>query len=156
METHGIADARLIVAGHSAGGQLALWAAGRCAPDAVVSLAGVADMALAARLGIGERAVSELLGGSRTQHPERYAYASPMNRLPLGVPQVLVHGSEDARVPLSISRAYRDAAAAAGDDVELFELPGADHASLIDPRTDDGRFAIRQICRLAGATTELT
>ena len=53
--------------------------------------------------------------------------------MPIGVRQVLVHGDADPRVPVGMSRRYRDLAAAAGDPVELVELPGVDHMALIDP-----------------------
>jgi hypothetical protein len=45
----------------------------------------------------------------------------------------LVHGTADAAVPVAVSRAYRAAAAAAGDAVDLAELDGVDHFGLIDP-----------------------
>jgi pimeloyl-ACP methyl ester carboxylesterase len=64
--------------------------------------------------------------------PERYAAASPAARLPLGVPQLLVHGTRDDIVPASMSRSYRDRALAARDDVELVET-GEDHMDCLDP-----------------------
>ncbi len=139
---------RVVAVGHSAGGQLALWLAARTrlleqGPLAsattplplsgVVSLAGVNDLEHAWRLNLGHGAVAELLGGSLTDLPERYTLASPAAHLPLGVPQVLVHGSSDDRVPLEISQAYARKAMAAGDVVTLIELPGADHFVVIDP-----------------------
>jgi acetyl esterase/lipase len=137
---------RLVVAGHSAGGHLALWAAARAglppgAPGAAplvtpwlaVSLAGVCDLHAGAADGIGEDAVAGFLGATPDQAPERYRLASPRSRLPLGVRQLLVHGDADTRVPVSQSRAHAAAAAAAGDPVELVELAGADHLAVIDP-----------------------
>jgi acetyl esterase/lipase len=134
------------VAGHSAGGHLALWSASRpglpagapgagplVAPRLVVSLAGVCDLHAGAAGGIGEGAVAEFLGASPDQAPERYRLASPLARLPLGVAQLLVHGDADPRVPVEQSRAHAAAAAAAGDPVELVELPGVDHMAVIDP-----------------------
>jgi acetyl esterase/lipase len=139
---------RLAVAGHSAGGQLALWAAARpglpagapgagplLTPRLVVSLAGVCDLHAGAADGIGEDAVAGFLGAGPGEAPDRYRLASPRSRLPLGVRQVLVHGDADPRVPVAQSRAYAAAAAAAGDPVELLELPGVDHFALIDPAT---------------------
>ena len=43
----------------------------------------------------GEAVVTELLGGTPRQVPDRYAETSPKELLPLGVSQVLVSGSED-------------------------------------------------------------
>src|SRR5439155_426604 len=68
-------DGPPILAGHSAGGQLALWYAGR-APErvrAVLALAPVADLTVGYRLGLGDGAVGALLGGSPEQVPDRYA-----------------------------------------------------------------------------------
>ena len=64
--------------------------------------------------------------------PERYAVASPAALLPLGVPQLLVHGARDDVVPAGQSRDYAEAARAAGDAVDLIELPEADHFDVIE------------------------
>lgn len=127
---------RIVLIGHSAGGQLALCAARLRGVVAVVSLAGVCDMATGARLGIGDNAVSEFLGGATPdQQPDVYELADPMARIPTGVRTLLVHGDADDRVPVELSRNYAAAAQAAGDSCELMELPGVDHFALIDPRT---------------------
>lgn len=144
-------DARRIVAiGHSAGGQFALWLAGYHRIAAIrspasglfavpvpplagaISLAGVNDLALSWRLNLGSGAASELLGGGFDEVPERYAIASPAALLPLSVPQVMIHGTVDDRVPLQVSQSYTRAAQAAGDNARLIELPGVDHFALID------------------------
>jgi acetyl esterase/lipase len=137
---------RLVVVGHSAGGQLALWSAARLrlpagapgagplvVPSLVASLAGVCDLVAGARAGIGEGAVAAFLGAGPDEAPERYRLASPLARLPLGIRQVLLHGDADRRVPVEQSRAYAAAASAAGDPVELVELADIDHMTLIDP-----------------------
>jgi acetyl esterase/lipase len=127
---------RVVAIGHSAGGQLALWAAAR--DDAVVPLAGVVaqagvtDLRAAERDPDGEEAIAKFLGGYAADVPERYADASPIERLPIGVPQLLVHGTEDVRVPVDMSRRYAEAARAAGDDVELVVRPGEDHFVHLD------------------------
>ena len=152
---------RLVVAGHSAGGHLALWSAARpglpagapgagplVAPRLVVSLAGVCDLHAGAAGGIGEGAVAEFLGATPDQAPERYRLASPRARLPLGVAQLLVHGDADPRVPVEQSRAYAAAAAAAGDPVELVELPGVDHMAVIDPAAPAWAEVTRRLRRL--------
>ena len=136
---------RVIVSGHSAGGHLALWAAARerreergegrqkCRISAVVGQAPVADLQYAFELGTGGTAVRELLGGTPTERAERYRLASPRALLPLKVPQLLIHGTADDTVPIEISRTYTQAARAAGDRVELVELPGAGHMEFLDP-----------------------
>lgn len=131
---------RVVTCGHSAGGQLALWAAARhrlpagapgCEPGlalrGAVSLAGVVDLAEAARAGLGDGAVQELLGGEPGEVADRVAVASPVRLLPFGVPQVLVHGQADTVVPAAMSEAYVAAAVAAGDDARYVGMPGVGH-----------------------------
>ncbi len=65
--------------------------------------------------------------------PERYAAASPAERLPLGVPALLTHGGRDDIVPPVMSERFAAAARAAGDDVELVVEPGEDHFGHLDP-----------------------
>lgn len=139
--------APVVLVGHSAGGHLALWAAAGRPVAGVVSLAGVADLGAGARDRLGAGAVQELLGGGPQEVPERYAAASPRALLPLGPRILLVHGDADDAVPVSQSRDFAAAAAAAGDRVELVDLPGVDHMSLIDP-AGPGWAAVRS--RLAG------
>jgi pimeloyl-ACP methyl ester carboxylesterase len=115
-----------VAIGHSAGGHLVLWAAGTGNLDKAVSLAGVSDLARAAREGIGANAAVEFAG---SQPP---AHADPMRRLPLTVPVLLAHGTEDDRVPFDYSRAF-----AAASGAELLTLPGAGHFEVIDPRTPE-------------------
>lgn len=137
---------QVVVIGHSAGSQLAFWAGAReglppgapgadpeVSPVALASLSGVLDLTAAARLpdlgrlGDLQRSVVELIGGTPDQVPERYDLADPMRQLPLGVPQLLLHGVDDEIVPLPLTVAYRDAAIAAGDTVTASLVEGVDH-----------------------------
>jgi pimeloyl-ACP methyl ester carboxylesterase len=124
----------VIVIGHSAGGHLALWAALHHPVAAAVSLAGVCDLEEGVTTGIGNGAVLEFLGAAPDS--DLYAAASPIARLPLGSPALLIHGDADDVVPVIQSRRFHKAALAAGDDCELHELPGGGHFEVIDP---DGR-----------------
>jgi len=130
---------RVVGLGHSAGGHLVGWLAAReglpsAAPGAspavrlsgLVSQAGVLDLVTAARDGVGGRAVPDLMGGRPDQEAEAYALASPLARLPLGVPSVCVHGEADDIVPISQSETFVAAARAAGDESELHRFDG-DH-----------------------------
>jgi acetyl esterase/lipase len=128
---------RVVAIGHSAGGQLALWLAAQHRIDlrGVVALAGVSDLRRAWELGLSNGVVDDLLGGSPEQQPERYRQASPIELLPMHVPQRLLHGKQDDIVPIEISRRYQAAAAAAGDDARLIEIDNAGHFELIDPRS---------------------
>ena len=155
---------RVVPIGHSAGGQLAFWLAGRplMAADSplaalatsplnyagAVSLAGALDLEHTWRLNLGKGAAAEFLGGAPREVPERYAAASPAALLPLGVPQVLLHGTSDDRVLLEVSQAYARKARAAGDPVTLIELPGADHFVLIDPTSAAWDTTLEETTRL--------
>jgi acetyl esterase/lipase len=142
---------RVSILGHSAGGHLALWAAGRTklpagAPGAystrppmsvrrVISQAGVCDLADGYRR-VPEGAVTSLMGGGPEELPERYAIADPMAHVPLGIPVLLVHGTADETVSVELSRNYASAERAAGGTVELVEIEGEPgrHRAHIDPR----------------------
>ena len=125
------ADGRPVaLVGHSAGGQLALWAAAELPSVALaVSLAGVCDLRAAYREGLGSGAVAELFGG-REPTEAQYASASPIERLPLGVPSLLIHGDNDDRVPLSQSISF---AGTAGGECTFVQLRRAGHFDVIDP-----------------------
>jgi acetyl esterase/lipase len=144
---------RIVVIGHSAGGHLAFWCSARRRPRgatptrvriaAAVGLAPIADLARAYDLGVGGAVVAELLGGPPAEAPDRCRAASPMELLPLGTPQLVLHGTADDAVPIELSRRYARAAAAAGDPVELVELAGAGHMDFLDP----GSAAHATLCR---------
>jgi acetyl esterase/lipase len=102
---------------------------------AAISLAGIADLQDAWRLGLGEGVVGRLIGGSPDQYPERYAESSPINLLPMGLQQILIHGRNDDRVPISQSQRFTETAKAAGDEPSLIELDGTGHFELIDPES---------------------
>jgi len=139
---------RLTVAGHSAGGHLALWCAQRdgtrsngYAPKrvkiaAAVGLAAAADLAGAYELSAGNSAVADFLEGSPGEQAERYRTSSPIAMLPLGVRQLLIHGTADDVLPVDISRRYARAAIAAGDDVNFVELEGVGHMDYLDPKSE--------------------
>jgi acetyl esterase/lipase len=153
---HGLGLEKVVALGHSAGGHLAVWAAGRSRlgqlgaadPDrqlrrknddgavhltGVVSQAGLLNLAAAEKLNLSNGAVSNLLGGSSEKYPKRHKYVDPMSAIPLTVPVYAVHGSDDDDVPVSQSTSYAGAAKAAGAPIQLLNVPG-DHFSLIDPK----------------------
>jgi acetyl esterase/lipase len=125
---------RLVVMGHSAGGQLALClAAHEPSIRHAISLAGVVDLREGFRLNLSNAAVAEFLGGSPTTVPDHYREADPMElRIP-HARQWLIHGSEDDTVPPAFSRAYVAAKKRAAESVELVEVQNAGHFDLIDP-----------------------
>jgi pimeloyl-ACP methyl ester carboxylesterase len=122
-----------LVAGHSAGGQLALWLAAQGALPllGVTSLAGVCDLRRAWELKLSDTVVAQLLGGTPRQVPKRYALASPIELLPIKAPQRVLHGTADGVVPLEMSEKF----GRASKNATLIKLPGAGHFDVIDPRT---------------------
>ena len=153
---------RVVVVGHSAGGHLAGWVAGRAssvpgtlgaAPGVpvhgAVCLAGCLDLDRAARVGTGEHATQQFLGGEPEEVPDRYALADPRARLPIGVPVRCVHGDADRHVPPEQSARYVAAARAAGDDAAVRRLDG-DHFTLVDPANPEWSAVVEAITELTG------
>ncbi|BAH49729.1 putative hydrolase [Rhodococcus opacus B4] len=143
---------RVVILGHSAGGQLALRAAADAAavadgaavrPALAVSLAGVLNLRLADERRLGAGAVADAVGGHWADDRATYQRSSPLHRLPLGVPQLVACGEGDEPDLLEMSREYHAAAAEIPDDVTLIEGPG-DHFAVIDPASEIWR-------RIAGA-----
>jgi acetyl esterase/lipase len=145
---------RIAAVGHSAGGHLAVWAAGRAklppeAPGAnpavavsgVVSQAGVLALADCAREHVGGTAALDLMGGGPDELPEQYRLADPVAAVPITAPVVCLHSRADADVPYSYSERYVAAATAAGGRAGLIELSG-DHFTLLDPASADWAAAI--------------
>ncbi|MCX5196036.1 alpha/beta hydrolase [Streptomyces sp. NBC_00249] len=153
---------RTVVTGHSAGGQLALWAAARHvlpygspwrlpAPPAlrgVVALAPIADFAVAERLEVCGGASAQLLGGPG-HWEERLPYADPAALLPTGIATAVVHGREDIVVPPEVAESYVAAAAKAGEMVGLTVVEGVGHFPLIDPAADACAVVAEEISQLA-------
>ncbi|MDQ1743347.1 MAG: hypothetical protein QOE23_1686 [Pseudonocardiales bacterium] len=153
---------RVVAIGHSAGGQLATWAAGRPglppgAPGAdlrvrltgVISQAGVLNLVQAAADELGTGAAARFLGGLPDQVPERYRLASPRQWLPLPVPVRCLHARDDDTVPFAQSADYVRAARAAGADADLLEVPGG-HFGLVDPTSPAWLAVLDQLPGLLG------
>ena len=142
--------ARATVMGHSAGGHLAQWLAStHRVPKAsplhsaqkyrlvrAVSLAGVCDLRAAWKQRLGNGAVAKLMGGSPDQYPERFDAGSPIELLPSGSRQILIHGTEDDIVPFSQSEKFVERAEQLGERPTLVKLNGVGHFELIDPESD--------------------
>ena len=131
-----LSTAPVITLGHSAGGHLAAWAAGRgrydwpeqVAVTHVVSQAGVLDLVASEEANLGGGAARALLEHQPTVADEKY---DPAQQLPLDVPVWCVHGTDDTIVPLEQSSSYVDRATAQGATAELVEVDG-DHFVVID------------------------
>jgi len=129
---------RVIVLGHSAGGQLALCLAAReSGLRAAVSLAGVVDLQRAYELHLSNDAVVEFLGGTPKEVPDHYREADPM-KLTITPQQWLVHGAKDDIVPPELSREYVKAKAKTtpktSEDAKLVMIEKAGHFEIVDPR----------------------
>lgn len=131
---------RVVAIGHSAGGQLALWAAAARKRRAHrVQLAGAVGQAAVSDLeratGQNGGAVEAFCGGTPAEVPAAYRLASPAVQLPFGVPQLLVHGRRDELVPAEFSERYAAVARAGGDDVTLVLRERDGHFEHLDPRS---------------------
>ncbi|CAF3265818.1 unnamed protein product [Rotaria socialis] len=155
-EEHGFNSDRIIVVGHSAGGQLGGYITGRfrlksnqpgystnpVRPIAFVSQAGVNNLwdgcDHAEETGSG--AVISFLGGKYQMYPERYVFSSlaassnlsikvqyPSQFLPLEVPMQVITGSADITVPISQTITLAEQAKFAGDNCTEVIVEGEDH-----------------------------
>ncbi|MFN9202123.1 MAG: lysoplasmalogenase family protein [Gemmatimonas sp.] len=163
---HPIDTTRIVLAGHSAGAHLVLWLATRrgLPPDsplaggtplpiaAVVAIGGIADLREfypRERATCGNPAVESLLGGVPDSVPARVQAASPIERLPLGVPSVHVAGDRDRIAPLAVREAFAEAARRAGDTADAVTVSGG-HFEAIAPRTDAGARVVQLILARLG------
>lgn len=144
----------VVVAGHSAGGHLALWAAARShlkpnsklykdnplPVQAAVSLAGVNDLEAFYKKNLrtcgGPEIIERLVNMQGRRGEDVFADTSPAAMLPLGVAQVIVSGEEDTIVPAYFASDYTALAKAAGDNVTLLNVPNAAHFDMIAPETE--------------------
>ena len=151
--THNFDPLRILVMGHSAGGQLALClAAHEPSVKRVISLAGVVDLQRAYQLHLSNDAVVEFLRGTPSEVPEHYREADPMQLSIAQARQWLITGTADETVPPAFSRDYvaakRKRTGKETEDVELLEISGAIHSDLIDPRTPAWKEVEQKILQL--------
>ena len=152
---------RVIVMGHSAGGQLALWLAAQkkypgsspLARDAPLKVAGVVALGPITDMrefqtrelrSCGNPAIESVLGGLPDAVPDRVRMVSPIELLPLRVPTVLVAGQQDGIAPESALNLYATAARLKGDRVQIFTSPNEGHFDALAPWRLAGRTAIEQ------------
>jgi len=136
-QKHNIDAKKIVVMGHSAGGQLALClAAHEQGVTRAVSLAGVVDLQRAYQLHLSNDAVVEFLHGTPSEVPDHYHEADPLQLSILRARQWLIHGSADDVVPVDFSSGYvlaKHNRPHGKEDAHLLEIAGADHYDLIDP-----------------------
>ena len=125
---------RLCIAGHSAGGHLALClAAFEPAVTRVLSLAGVLDLRRAWELHLSNDAVVEFLGGTPAEVADHYREASPAERTIATAVQKIIHGTTDDSVPYEIGLTYTERKKRSGENVELISLSQIGHFEIVDP-----------------------
>ena len=147
---------RVVAAGHSAGGHLAFWLAGRhhvlagspiSEPQpriplrAAIGLAGAVDLQLTIDISghltfaHDREEVYTFMGGTPSEQPERYLAGDPGHLLPFNIPQLLIQGSDDNQIPPSLPRRWAEKAQAQGDEVTVSIIRGADHFDVVDPQS---------------------
>jgi acetyl esterase/lipase len=147
---------RVIAMGHSAGGHLAFWLGGRHhipeespvhAPQSkvilrgAIALAGAVDLRLTCDLSgyftfaHDKHEVYGLMGGAPGEFEDRYRAGNPGDPLPLGVPQILIQGSEDDQIPSELPARWAEMARHQGDAVTVTMIPSADHFDVVDPQS---------------------
>jgi acetyl esterase/lipase len=157
---------RIVAVGHSAGGHLALWLAGRPRLPAgsplrtadplpirsVVSLGGLPDLEEAAHSqnGCGNEVVVRLTGGVRAGRIDPFTDTSVPRLAPLGMAQVLINGLQDRIIPTAYAEGYARPMRAAGDDVRVRMIDRTGHVELVAPETAAWAAAVEEIERALG------
>ena len=156
---------KIVAIGHSAGGHLALWLAGRSRlpqgsplrsadplPIAeVISLGGLPDLEEAARppgSGCGTEIVARLTGPASADRSDVFADTSVPRLAPLGVPQVLINGRQDRIIPTAYAEGYAAPMRAAGDPVRVRMIDRTGHVELVAPETDAWAAAVEELERI--------
>jgi acetyl esterase/lipase len=147
--------ARVIAMGHSAGGHLAFWVAGRHHVDlhselyrpaqialrGTVALAGAVDLRMtidlsgAAIFAHDRQEVYALVGGRPDEWPDRYRAGNPGDLLPFHVPQILIQGEHDNQIPPELPTRWAEKSGHSGDAVTVKIIPTADHFDVVDPES---------------------
>lgn len=147
---------RVITMGHSAGGQLAFWVAGRHHIDphsevyeprpqvplrGAIALAGAVDLRLTIDLSgyltfaHNKHEVYALMGGRPQDLPDRYRAGNPGDLLPFHVPQVLIQGTADDQIPPELPSRWAEMSRRLGDSAAVSTIPSADHFDVVDPES---------------------
>jgi hypothetical protein len=143
--THNLNLDKVITLGHSAGGHIALWLAGRHKiPNSsdlyisnplpiqnVIVLAGVVDAVHAIENGICEGSLSVMMGGEPDTVPANYKVGDPRGLLPIGIPQTHIIGELDTEMMENFN-SYHKVAKQTGDAIECVIPSGAGHFEIVD------------------------
>jgi acetyl esterase/lipase len=136
-----------ILIGHSAGGYLALLTSNEATSlliKGIIALAPISDLADAEARNLDNGAVKNYLGDSAVNRSD----LDPHVLLNASVPIVIIHGSEDQRVPIDMSRNFNISCRRAGLDCTLFEIEKIGHFELIDYRKSSFKIILTQLKKL--------
>jgi acetyl esterase/lipase len=155
-KTYPLDLSRVVTMGHSAGGHLAFWIAGRHHIDphseiyeprpqvplrGAIALAGAVDLRMTIDLSgyftfaHDKREVYELMGGKPADLPDRYKAGNPGDLLPFHIPQFLVQGTDDDQIPPELPTRWQNLARERGDSAAVSLISGADHFDIVDPQS---------------------
>ena len=143
-ETHHLNLDKVMTVGHSAGGHIALWLAGRhkipTSSDLyienplpiknVIVLAGMVDAVHAIEHGICEGGLAIVMGGEPDTAPANYQVADPRALIPIGIPQTHIIGDQDDEM-MENFKSYLEVAKQNGEPVKLIVPPDAGHFEIV-------------------------
>ena len=161
---------RILAMGHSAGGQLVQWIAGRSqlpktSPlyrekflqiNNIISLGGLADLRHEEQLikSSCDRDIAELAGSASSERPDIYSDTNAAALLPNGTRTVLITGELDAISPPRVAHDYAAKAVKAGDHAEVLILPGASHYDEIAATSPAWKMVLPVIRQMLGLKSE--
>ena len=152
---------RIVAMGHSAGGQLVQWIAGRSRIAStsplfqarplkighIISLGGLADLRREADLiktSCG-RDLVQLAGSPSLERPDIFADTNAADLMPNGSSTVLITGALDTISPPRAAYAYAARAQAGGDQARVVILPNASHYDEIAATSHAWPLVLREI-----------
>lgn len=163
---HRLDLSRIVTVGHSAGGHLALWLAGRrnlprghfanrdpLPVHAAISLGGLQDLELAERppgSGCGTEVIGRLIGRALPGRADPFADTSVPRMGALAIPQVLINGNRDRIIPAHFAEDYAGRMRALGDDVRVRMIDATGHVELVAPESAAWAAAVEEIMRAFG------
>ena len=155
---------RVIILGHSSGGQLALWAASRHKIDpssplyvadplpikGVVSLAGIADMEYALNVGNRVDILTYLAVASNTDAALLFPSTSPYQMLPNGVRTSHLVGTDDNQWRIDAIHNYVNQVITLGGEAHATDLEGASEIDVLDPCSPAWPTLVREVFWVLG------
>ncbi|MES2324161.1 MAG: alpha/beta hydrolase [Pseudomonadota bacterium] len=158
---HKLDTSRVLAMGHSAGGQLVQWLAGRSRIAAssplfqakpfpvrhIISLGGLADLRREQDLIKSScgRDLAQLAGSPSPERPDVFSDTNAAELIPNGSQTVLITGALDTISPPRAAYAYAARAQAAGDAARVVILPNASHYDEVAASSPAWPLVLREI-----------